>query len=139
MKFLLAKKPEIIEEFLTKNKLIAVECSFYGHPIKVKSMVEKFIAEQKEQDNGGYITYNLFALNFIPEDMVIWLEPMPTGEISITPFWDVFSSWKGIKTGDVFDFVARSIYDEHIPEMKPNANLLQDGEVRYFIPTRTGG
>lgn len=143
MKFLLAKSPDIIQRCLKQYGLTAIENTFYCHPRQLEAMVHDFISQETEQDQGMYITYNIPALNLIPEDMVLWLEEIPDtslepfdNNIVIKPFWEVFKTWKPLGTGDVFEIICYGLNHNNVNEITPNKKLLQDGEIRYFIPEK---
>lgn len=141
MKFLLAKSSDIINRCLKEHNLTAIENTFYCHPRQLEAMVHDFIEQETEQDQGMYITYNISALNLIPQDMVLWLEEIPDtnlepfdNNIVIRPFWEVFKSWKPLGTGDVFEIICYNLSHDNTDEIMPNKKLLQDGEIRYFVP-----
>lgn len=141
MKFLLAKSPDIIQRCLKQYGLTAIENTFYCHPRQLEAMVHDFISQETEQDQGMYITYNIPALNLIPEDMVLWLEEIPDtslepfdNNIVIRPFWEVFRTWRPLGTGDVFEIVCWNLNYDNAKENLPSKKLLQKGEIQYFVP-----
>lgn len=136
MKFLLAKTPEIIQKSLKANNMQALYIDFHCHPIELKKAVKDFIEKESEQDNGVYITYNTLALNYIPVDMMLWLEADGDYPPSIHPFSEVFSDFykQGFSTGDIFEIIT---YGVGTPgEFKLDNNYLVDDVIHYSIPEK---
>lgn len=136
MKFLLAKTPEIIQKSLKDNNMQALYIDFHCHPIQLKKAVSDFIEKESGQDNGVYITYNTLALNYIPVDMILWLETNGDYPPSIHPFSEVFSDFyeQGFTAGDIFEIITYGVGKEG--EFKPDNNYLANDVIHYSIPER---
>lgn len=132
MKFLLSANPKWPMDNAMENKMELYNVSFDCHPSKIEEIMKEFLAQVEiGMDMGIYTTNNLLAMKYLPDDCFLWvdrgIDEDGNEDFIVTPFWEVFSAFKGLSLPDVY-------YMACCGKLPRDKKAEAEGKVKYLVP-----